>query len=449
MSSVCHIVQLFLKCRGSRVVQRQMGTWALSRLSTVSAGRVQPVLDIEHILKNLELYEDSIEKRKVIPRPEIRNLPKLYEEAVALRDARDRAQQIREEHSLEVAKLIRDRKQDKQTQAETNELKERGKILRDELRSAISNFNKVNDAIIDLVISLPNILDPATLEINKFLRTVDVPEGVKSWSTPPDLEWTVVPGVGPAAEFPRSKASLLELELSGEAQSYLLKNKYTETGNVDFVESSLFDVSGMDPNQFIRIRESNINPIPESHASYLVGGASFPAFLALFAQSLVKNPDEVMPIRYFVIGRSYGKKKYEKNTVYQRSAVQVFIACKNEQEMEQEFENLSNLTGNFLSRHIGTPFVMEQVGAPNLQNYERKQVAFLTEGSSKTISSVSAIGDHVSKRLLCCYAGNSTKQAKFMHLVTGRFLNLTDFIRPLEVPPNPVNNSMSSNAYVA
>jgi seryl-tRNA synthetase len=442
MSSVYHFFRPLLKSQGTQVIQRQMGTWALSRLSTVSAGRVQPVLDIEYVLKNLELYEDSIEKRKVLPRPAIRSLPKLYEEAVALRDARDRAQQIREEHSHEVAKLIRERK-DKQTNPETNELKERGKILRDDLRAAITNFNKVNDAIIDLVISLPNILDPTTPESNNFLRTVAVPEGVKAWSTPPDLEWTVIPGVGPAAEFPRSKASLLELELSGEAQSYLLKNKYTETGNVDFVESTLFDVSGMDPNQFIRIRESNINPVPESHASYLVGGASFPAFLALFAQSLVKNPEEVMPIRYFVIGRSYGRKKYEKNTVYQRSAVQVFIACRTEEEMEQEFENLSNLTGNFLSHHIGTPYTMEQVGASNLQNYERKQVAFLTEDSSKTISSVSAIGDHVSKRLLCCYAGNSTKQAKFMHLVTGRFLNLTDFIRPLELPPKPASELSS------
>jgi len=62
-------------------------------------------------------------------------------------------------------------------------------------------------------------------------------------------------GVGPSAEFPRAKASLLELELAGEAQGFLLENKFTETGNVDFVESALFDVSGMDESQFIRIRE--------------------------------------------------------------------------------------------------------------------------------------------------------------------------------------------------
>ena len=167
-----------------------------------------------------------------------------------------------------------------------------------------------------------------------------------------------------------------------------------------------------------------------------MGGASFPAFLALFAQSLVKNPSEVMPIRYFVIGRSYGKKKYE-NTMYQRSAVQIFIACRTEREMEEEFANMVGMTEEFLSRRIGVPCSVDLVNAKSLQNFERKCVRFHTTDSAtpKRISDVSAIGDHVSKRLLCCYAGKSSKEAKFMHVITGRFLNLTDFIRPVEKPP--------------
>ena len=43
------------------------------------------------------------------------------------------------------------------------------------------------------------------------------------------------------------------------------------------------------------------------HATYLTGGASFPSFLALFAQSVIENSD-VLPLRYFVIGRSYENK---------------------------------------------------------------------------------------------------------------------------------------------
>ena len=202
----------------------RMGTWALSRLSTVSAGRVQPVLDMDFVLKNLELYEKSIDKRGIFPKPDIRKLPELYAEALALREARDKAQRNREENSAEVhldrflpdlqlkasfhgcvellfgkvAKVIRERKiENEKPSREVEELKEKGKVLRDELRAAVINFNRVNDQIIDLVISLPNLLDPETpMDMTKVLRSVPVPAGVKQWTTPPDLEWTVIPGNG-------------------------------------------------------------------------------------------------------------------------------------------------------------------------------------------------------------------------------------------------------------
>lgn len=47
------------------------------------------------------------------------------------------------------------------------------------------------------------------------------------------------------------------------------------------------------------------------HATYLAGGASFPSFLALFAQSVIDNP-QCLPLRYFVIGRSYENNRERK-----------------------------------------------------------------------------------------------------------------------------------------
>jgi len=95
-----------------------------------------------------------------------------------------------------VARIIRERKLEKENGPEVRDLKEKGKQLRDELRAAIANFNSVNDKIIELVISLPNILDPKTpTENNTLLKKVPVPNEVNPWKTPPDLEWTTIPGM--------------------------------------------------------------------------------------------------------------------------------------------------------------------------------------------------------------------------------------------------------------
>ena len=81
--------------------------------------------------------------------------------------------------------MIRERKMEGgQSSKDVEDLKEKGKILRDELRAAVLNFNRVNDHIIVLVFSLPNILDPQTPAENSLLKTVAVPAGVKHWTTP-------------------------------------------------------------------------------------------------------------------------------------------------------------------------------------------------------------------------------------------------------------------------
>jgi len=169
-------------------------------------------------------------------------------------------------------------------------------------------------------------------------------------------------------------------------------------------------------------------------ASYLVGGASFPAFLALFAQSLLQS-DENLPIRYFVIGRSYEKESEGPRTI-QKSNVQAFVACRDAKEQEHEFLRLTELMEKFYAEELGLTFETNLLSAQQLQRYEKKKVSCVTTSESKVVGDLATVGDYVSKRLLCCYI-DPERSPKFLHLITGRFLNITDYLRPPSPPIQP------------
>jgi hypothetical protein len=65
----------------------------------------------------------------------------------------------------------------------------------------------------------------------------------------------LISAAGPYSDFPYGNAVWLELELATKCQKYLLENGFCETGNVDFVKRILLEGSGLDPNQFLRVRE--------------------------------------------------------------------------------------------------------------------------------------------------------------------------------------------------
>lgn len=117
---------------------------------------------------------------------------------------------------------------------------------------------------------------------------------------------------------------------------------------------------------------------------------------------------------------------------YQSHAVQVVVACRNEEEMEHEAMNLQNLMEQFYSEKVGFPFQTQIVPAPRLQMFEKKKLAFVMKGTdkspSKMIGTLSTVGDYVSKRLLCCYFDDK-KRSQFLHLVTARFFDITHFLR--------------------
>ncbi|CAL8114122.1 unnamed protein product [Orchesella dallaii] len=406
---------------------RQYSAQNLFRLTETSASQLQPYLDVNNIIKIQDVLQDSINKRQ-LTRKQVKEVKILFHKAQAYQRRKETAIQLKEENTTKYQALSRAENGKEVNKEKLLELKEQGRLLRDEVRAAEAKFNEVNDSLVDFVLSIPNILDKETPASEAQLLKEVVPKIEFEY----DPEYTAVEtqcGPGLLAEFPIGKAAWLDIDLRGRAQAHLLNGGFVETGNAEYVKRLILQGAGMDESQFLRIREPNVKKGWE-HATYLAGGASFPSFLALFAQSIIEDP-KILPIRYFVIGRSYESQK-TKPGFYQSHVVQAFVACRNEEEMEKEFHNLQNLMESFYSEKVGFTFQTQIVPAPRLQMYERKKLAFVMnktdKSASKMIGTLSTVGDYVSKRLLCCYF-DEKKKTQFLHLISAKFFDITHFLR--------------------
>jgi len=414
------------------------GTWALSGFNLSNAARIQPVLDVEKIIANEQMYIDTIEKRKMAVKPNAKDVAVLFAEAKALNEKRLDVEKRKNENTAKVQEAVKILKAKKIASEEVKEMRLKGRELREEFRVTTNKFNAVNDKLVSLVLSLPNLLDPITPEKEcEVLRDMSPPDGVQPWKFPTEPFWRIArPGsLGPQEQFAYGGAAWLELDLAASCQQSLLNEGFLETGNVDFVRRILLEGACLDPNQFLRIRE-NTAKAGLAHASYLVGGASFPAFLALFAQTVIYG-QEALPLKYFVIGRTYTKpsESVQRRTI-QSSAVQVFIACKSEEEQEEEYMKLAAFMEKFYSHTIGLSFQTRLLSAAKLRTYEKKKLAFILNEPQKMIGHLTTVGDYVSKRLLCCYS-DQYRVPRFLHMITGQFFDLTGFLRPDLPAPAP------------
>jgi len=267
------------------------------RLNESNAGRVQPVLDIDYVIKHQAEIQDSILKRNVSA-TDVSKIILLFGEAQELKVQKEKAQREREENTLKCQELLRSTK-DKSTKTdEMKILKDKGKLLRDEVRDAEAKFNEINDKLVDFVLSLPNIIDPVTpAKDAKLLSETPVPKGIAPWDYP---EYTAVEaaagtksilclllcifnffvfvmhifyfifniGPGLLAEFPIGRTAWLDIQLREKAQAHLLDGDFVETGNAGYVKRQILQGAGLDPSQFLRIREVCISCLVNYQAFY-------------------------------------------------------------------------------------------------------------------------------------------------------------------------------------
>ncbi len=147
------------------------------------------------MIANEAEFEVSIEKRQLEDKPDVKKVANLFALAKQLKEERRGAEKRKEENSVKVQALLKSLKNNTINTADIKKLRESGKVLRDELRRITQRYNEVNDELVDLILSLPNLLDPITPEDQaEVLREVLPPPGVEHWKYPRNLRWDRIPG---------------------------------------------------------------------------------------------------------------------------------------------------------------------------------------------------------------------------------------------------------------
>lgn len=233
---------------------RSCSTKSLFHLTETNAGQVQPVLDLENIFQNEQEIQMSVSKRKLKRKP-MSTVKALYATALEAKKVRDEVQKRRDDNTAKIQQLVRSG--EKEVQAEgIKTLKEAGRQLREEHRVAEARFNQYNDELVDYVLSLPNKVDPGTPEKEAvLLKEHSVPEGIQKWEFPQYVAVESPVGPGLLSEFPIGYSAWLDLQLREKAQRHLLKGGFVETGNTEYVKRVILQGIGIDPGQFLRIRE--------------------------------------------------------------------------------------------------------------------------------------------------------------------------------------------------
>ena len=117
----------------------------------------------------------------------------LFQKAKDLKLEMDRIIKAKDENAAEVKEMLQKTTSDNAFSAEIQALREKGRDLRDEVRKATMKFQEANDAVVEMILAIPNQLDPATpLEDYRQLRDIPAKEGVERFKILADFPWEYI-----------------------------------------------------------------------------------------------------------------------------------------------------------------------------------------------------------------------------------------------------------------
>ncbi len=153
------------------------------RLTESGGSQLQPFLDVKNVIQNEELLQSSIEKRQ-LTRRQVKDVRELFDKAQEYRSLRDKVKQVRAENTEKCQALLKEETNKPEKSQELRDLKEKGRLLREEIREAENKFNEINDQLVDFILSLPNVLDKDTPTENATLLKEVMPTKSPPWENP-------------------------------------------------------------------------------------------------------------------------------------------------------------------------------------------------------------------------------------------------------------------------
>jgi len=254
------------------------------------------------------------------------------------------------------------------------------------------------------------------------------------------FELAELSGNSDTAVYLHSRLARLELRLIHYFQNVLLDEGYDQFANPDFTKSVIAEGCGEDINNATS-NLFHLSPFQDfgdresMNAMYLVGGASNHSFVAYFVRHILHNPDAVLPLRLFAIGRQYrpSPSSATETTIgglancQQSNCVQVFSLASCRHDMEQQFEQGKQLMTK-LFQGFGCLRVVD-LGIDDLEKSQARCYSFqlYLKGSNTFIQvgTLYAENDYYSRRMMMKFEDSSTGQRRNFWTVGGTLVNIT------------------------
>ncbi|KAH8291993.1 hypothetical protein KR054_002943 [Drosophila jambulina] len=319
------------------------------------------------------------------------------------------------------------------------ELKERGKSLRNDLKTLKQALYPIEDDFIHDYLHLPNRLHvqcPTGGE-KKLLYRHRLPS---SGSDPQTLSHLaskdLIHFVDNNRYYMMEEAAHFDVNAMQSLARYFVKQgDFIQTANPDFVRCVLLEANATPMEDYHLVREEHLQN--KINTAYLTGGAAFESYLGATTKLCVYP--SVLPLRYVCCGRSYSRaeaKLYGPDpslyTATQTNAVQCFVATQTANEADVQMEQILNLAIDFY-KAVDVPFRIAYAPAATLTPAESLRAVIEVYAPSLKryvcVGRISNYGDFVSKRIL--FSTRREKHYDFLHVVGGPVLYTSRLIAAL------------------
>lgn len=389
---------------------------------------LQPYLDFKQTFRNIEQLEHSIEKRKMaIDLKKVKEMFVIYKQGVK---AKEKLEDERELVAKQLKELSKVKSKDEDL---INQLKEKGKNLRNDLKAMKTSFYPIEDEFIQAFLNLPNTLHPqcpvGEHERVLYRMQCKLLDSEKSHLHHKEL----IEFVDNSQYYMLDEAADFDYRCTQAFSRYFLdKCDFIQTSNPDFTRCVLLEANATPMDQYHKVLEPHL--LNKLNEAYLTGGASFESFLAAVTKLCVYP--SVLPLKLVSCGRLYEITNTNNPpslfTATQNNAVQTFVATTELVEAEEQMENILNTCVDFY-KIFNIQFRIVYVKASELTPSEclRAQIEIYSPYEKRyvCVGHVSNYKDFVSKRIL--FTMRQQKDYHFLHLVGGPVLYTSRLIASL------------------
>lgn len=400
---------------------------------------VQPDLDFDHIFKNFDKTRENLKARCLDV-----DLSLLQQEWKILKEKQALKKKL-EEEKMEIAGQIGKQLQSKSSSTmehlDIDELKKRGKDIREQIKDVSKQLYQLEDAVIPALLKLPNELHPQT-PLREFQKLMDV--GKKPIFEFKPKKHVAIGAVtdtisfataGPKAYYLQGMAAELEVALVDYFIDEIISHNFIPLSSPDMFSSAIVEGCGLDwtdPSEILSIdagNEANSKKTLQLK-THLVGVSVLP-FSALHTRMVVAQ--SALPLRYFTVGRCYNASitdVYEQSLLdtVQATTMDIFGATMDDTKSDQLFSEFSRILASLYSA-LALPCQTVLVPGSHLGQAEKLRVELQVylPGYNKyvEVANISLYGEFVSKRLMMRWAEDPlTKDHKYLNVVHGTVLNV-------------------------